>query len=51
MSLKEYGRKRKFDKTPEPKPKKKSGKGPLTFVVQKHAATRTHYDFRLEVNG
>lgn len=53
MSLKEYGRKRKFAKTPEPKPeaKKNKGKGALRFVVQKHAASRTHYDFRLEVDG
>jgi DNA ligase D-like protein (predicted polymerase)/DNA ligase D-like protein (predicted 3'-phosphoesterase) len=53
MSLKEYRRKRKFAQTPEPAPKKKrtTGKGLLHFVVQKHAATRTHYDFRLEIDG
>ena len=53
MSLKEYRHKRKFDSTPEPKPSIKPlrGKGPLRFVVQKHAASRTHYDFRLELDG
>lgn len=52
MSLKEYKRKRHFEKTPEPSPKvKTSAKGKLTFVIQKHAASRTHYDFRLELDG
>ncbi len=52
MTLKEYRRKRKFHKTPEPEPKKvKVGKGPLRFVIQKHAATREHYDLRLEWDG
>jgi bifunctional non-homologous end joining protein LigD len=51
LSLKEYKRKRKFTKTPEPQPKVKQGKGALRFVVQKHDATRTHYDFRLELDG
>ncbi len=53
MSLKEYRRKRKFDRTPEPDAKKKpsSGHRLLRFVVQKHAASRTHYDFRLELGG
>lgn len=50
--LKEYERKRKFNKTPEPAPRAlPKGRGPLKFVVQKHAATRTHYDFRLELDG
>jgi bifunctional non-homologous end joining protein LigD len=50
--LDEYNKKRKFTKTPEPKggeEKKKNKK--LKFVVQKHAATRLHYDFRLEKDG
>ena len=50
MGLKEYYRKRDFGITPEPrgKEKKKSGR---SFVIQKHAATRLHYDFRLEMEG
>ncbi|AWH85846.1 DNA ligase D [Flavobacterium album] len=49
--LSEYNRKRDFDKTKEPEGKvKKSGKE-LHFVVQKHDASRLHYDWRLEING
>ncbi len=51
-SLKEYRRKRDFRKTPEARggrEKKESGE-PL-FVIQKHDASRLHYDFRLEVDG
>ncbi len=50
MALEEYKRKRRFEETPEPPPKveKKSGN---RFVVQKHEATRLHYDFRLELDG
>src|ERR1044071_5210071 len=50
MALEEYKRKRRFEETPEPPPKveKKSGN---RFVVQKHEATRLHYDFRLEMDG
>lgn len=54
MGLKEYARKRHFDKTPEPAPKEsvaKSGARGGFFCVQRHDATRLHYDFRLEVNG
>ncbi|MFL6351072.1 MAG: DNA ligase D [Bryobacteraceae bacterium] len=54
MGLKEYARKRHFDKTPEPKPElppaHNAGRGGF-FCVQRHDATRLHYDFRLEVNG
>jgi len=50
MSLAEYERKRKFENTPEPKPVEESGAG-WRFVVQKHRATRLHYDFRLELDG
>ena len=50
-SLSEYKRKRKFDKTPEPGPKKKSTKTGRMYVIQKHRATQLHYDFRLEVDG
>jgi bifunctional non-homologous end joining protein LigD len=50
-SLTEYKKKRKFDKTPEPGPKKKRTKSGRMFVVQKHRATQLHYDFRLEEDG
>jgi bifunctional non-homologous end joining protein LigD len=48
--LAEYKAKRDFGKTPEPGPKRAKGKG-YSFVVQKHAARRTHFDFRLEHDG
>jgi bifunctional non-homologous end joining protein LigD len=51
MALTEYKRKRSFDQTPEPGPKVKSSGRQLKFVVQKHAATSLHYDFRLEMEG
>ncbi len=52
MALEEYKRKRDFKKTAEPAPGrlKKSG-NKLSFVIQKHDATRLHYDFRLEWEG
>ena len=53
MALEEYKRKRDFRKTPEPSgvatPDEKAGGG-LSFVIQKHAARRLHYDFRLELD-
>ena len=50
--LEKYKEKRDFDKTPEPAPGDPGDdQGPLTFVIQKHAATRLHYDFRLEFDG
>ena len=50
--LVEYRAKRDFSKTEEPAPTNAAPRGgPLTFVVQKHAARRLHYDFRLEVDG
>lgn len=50
MALEEYKRKRDFKHTPEPPPKvEKQSRG--RFVVQKHRATRLHYDFRLEMDG
>jgi bifunctional non-homologous end joining protein LigD len=50
MALEEYKRKRKFEDTPEPPPKvEKQSKH--RFVVQRHLATRLHYDFRLEMDG
>ena len=52
MALEEYRRKRSFAKTPEPKGKApRARKRGLSFVVQKHAASRLHYDFRLELDG
>jgi bifunctional non-homologous end joining protein LigD len=50
MALEEYKRKRRFDQTPEP-PAKVETKAGHRFVVQKHDATRLHYDFRLEMEG
>jgi bifunctional non-homologous end joining protein LigD len=49
--LKEYGEKRDFRLTPEPKVQVARRQGPLIFVVQKHRARALHYDFRLEVDG
>ncbi len=52
-TLREYARKRSFDKTPEPKPevKKDTAAAQKFFCVQRHDATRLHYDFRLEMDG
>jgi bifunctional non-homologous end joining protein LigD len=51
-SLAEYHRKRRFERTPEPPGEVAPAPGPaLSFVVQKHAARRLHYDFRLELGG
>ena len=52
MALTEYRRKRRFDRTPEPpgRPRRSRSRA-LRFVVQKHRASRLHYDFRLEWNG
>lgn len=51
MSLKQYHKKRDFNKTSEPNSGKAKTSGKLQFVIQKHDATRLHYDFRLEMNG
>jgi bifunctional non-homologous end joining protein LigD len=51
MSLKEYQRKRNFTKTAEPRGRPAKAKGGNRFVIQKHAASRLHYDFRLEIGG
>src|ERR1700712_3661988 len=50
MSLTKYKEKRSFDKTPEPVGGKSSD-NQLKFVIQKHDASRLHYDFRLEMEG
>lgn len=51
MGLAGYSRKRKFDRTPEPEGRVREGGEALRFVVQKHAASRLHYDFRLQLDG
>jgi bifunctional non-homologous end joining protein LigD len=51
MSLNEYVRKRSFQSTPEPKPAGQSAAVGATFCVQRHDASRLHYDFRLEIDG
>jgi bifunctional non-homologous end joining protein LigD len=55
MGLREYRRKRNFKATPEPAGKEpragRSRSTHLAFVIQKHAASRLHYDFRLELDG
>jgi len=54
MALDEYNRKRDFSATPEPggTPAGKRGKqAALQYCIQKHDATRLHYDFRLELDG
>ncbi|HEY2036617.1 MAG TPA: non-homologous end-joining DNA ligase, partial [Steroidobacteraceae bacterium] len=51
-ALAPYAAKRAFTRTPEPGPAVIAGRGgPLLFVIQKHAARRLHYDFRLELAG
>src|ERR1051325_11041690 len=50
-TLTQYRRKRSFPGTPEPEGAGAATHRQLTFVVQKHAASRLHYDFRLEVDG
>jgi bifunctional non-homologous end joining protein LigD len=50
MGLKEYKKKRNFGATPEPEGEVKKATG-NSFVIQKHAASRLHYDFRLEMEG
>ena len=51
MGLREYHRKRDFTKTREPRGKKAPRHEVLQFVIQKHAASHLHYDFRLELDG
>src|SRR3954466_13662423 len=50
MGLQEYKKKRSFRATPEPEGEVKKSAG-NSFVIQKHAAPRLHYDFRLEMEG
>ncbi|HEV7867552.1 MAG TPA: non-homologous end-joining DNA ligase [Chthoniobacteraceae bacterium] len=51
MSLQDYAKKRDFSRTGEPKGRVARSKGALRFVIQKHDASRLHYDFRLELDG
>lgn len=50
-SLAEYNRKRDFKKTAEPAGKRATSPEGNRFIVQKHEATRLHWDFRLEADG
>jgi len=50
MALEDYRRKRDFSRTPEP-PAREEPAGGHSYCIQKHAASRLHYDFRLELDG
>ncbi len=50
-NLGEYARKRNFEETPEPPPSTPAAPENNRFFVQRHDATRLHYDFRLEIAG
>ncbi|MBP2557590.1 bifunctional non-homologous end joining protein LigD [Neorhizobium galegae] len=50
MALETYNQKRNFKASPEPRGRKAKASG-NSFVIQKHDATRLHYDFRLEMDG
>lgn len=51
MALDKYNQKRNFSSTAEPEAEIKKSQKELIFVVQKHAASHLHYDFRLELDG
>jgi len=51
MALTLYNKKRNFKETSEPSGKLKKSASKLEFVVQRHKASRLHYDFRLEMDG
>jgi bifunctional non-homologous end joining protein LigD len=50
MALQTYNQKRNFKASPEPRGRRAKSTG-NSFVIQKHDATRLHYDFRLEIDG
>jgi bifunctional non-homologous end joining protein LigD len=50
MALEDYKKKRDFSRTPEP-PGETRAPGGSSYCIQKHAASRLHYDFRLELDG
>src|SRR5580765_8070176 len=51
MPLREYRKKRDFRRTPEPPAVVRRSRSKRSFVIQKHSASRLHYDFRLEHDG
>lgn len=51
MALTKYNKKRNFEETSEPEGKVNKSTSKLIFVVQRHKASRLHYDFRLELDG
>jgi bifunctional non-homologous end joining protein LigD len=51
ISLQRYREKRNFKNTPEPRGKAAAAAGRLRYVIQQHAASHLHYDFRLELDG
>ena len=51
MPLDDYRRRRDFGRSPEPRGDVSPGSGSLVFVIQKHAASHLHWDFRIELNG
>ena len=50
-ALETYNEKRHFEKTREPKGRVARTKGGFSYLIQKHAASHLHYDFRLELDG
>ena len=50
MVLEDYRKKRDFSRTPEPPGEPRAGRR-VSYCIQKHAASRLHYDFRLELDG
>ncbi len=51
MPLEDYRHRRKFAETPEPEGRRRLSSSRDIFVVQKHAASHLHYDFRLAIDG
>src|SRR6202790_5802676 len=51
MPLEDYRNKRRFAETPEPEDRRRRNSYRSTFVVQKHDASRLHFDFRLAIQG
>ncbi|HET6351780.1 MAG TPA: DNA ligase D [Coriobacteriia bacterium] len=51
MALEEYRRKRDFGLTPEPSGERADAHAGLAYVIQKHAASHLHWDFRIELDG